>query len=361
MKKPNLRQKWTRAAVFATAVATLALSAVILVVAVPRATRRTAVNAEARQVRQDLTAAQTIASALAARQVAMRRTIVAAAELQNEVTEAQLDLSGGRLAAARADLTRLRGRITDWNAQLDKPPPTPTPAPLAPDAIAAGGLNIPIVFYHHPPADFDQQLTRLEQRGYTVVTLDQVAAALGGAHAALPPKPAVITFDDGFSDQIAAASILARHRMPATFYIINGGPDTGWCIGAGRNDHPHGNCGDAYLNWDEIRALDRTGLVAIGSHTADHPCNQNGYIYTLNSMSPDQRRAEIAGSKSGIEQQLGHAIYHFAYPCGIYDQTVIDDVRAAGFTTATTVVAGSWQPFGGQYVLRRIRDTLSLQ
>jgi peptidoglycan/xylan/chitin deacetylase (PgdA/CDA1 family) len=160
---------------------------------------------------------------------------------------------------------------------------------------------------------------------------------------------------------MTAASILARHHMPATFYIINGGPDTGWCIGAGRNDHSHGNCGDAYLSWDQIRALDRTGLVAIGSHTVDHPCDQNGYNLYLTTMTPEQRRAEIAGSKAEIEQQLGHAINHFAYPCGVYNQTVINDVRAAGFTTATTIVAGTWQPFGSQYELRRIRDTYSLQ
>ena len=144
--------------------------------------------------------------------------------------------------------------------------------------------------------------------------------------------------------------------MKATFYIINGGAESGWCIGAGRNNHSHGVCGDDYLTWDQIRGLDRGGLITIGAHTLDHPCSSP----TLVTASAARRHDEIAGSKAGIESELGHPIAHFAYPCGIYDQSVIDEVRAAGFSTAVTTTPGTWQGFGWVYALRRIRDAWQL-
>ena len=49
--------------------------------------------------------------------------------------------------------------------------------------------------------------------------------------------------------------------MKATFYIINGGPISNWCIGANRHDGLQ--CGDAYLNWDQIRQLDRSDSLQL--------------------------------------------------------------------------------------------------
>jgi len=205
--------------------------------------------------------------------------------------------------------------------------------------------------YHQTPADFSAQLDFLEQHGYHTVTMAQLAAALHGQDG-LPPKPVVITFDDGFADQMTAFAQLQHHHMVATYYIIDGGPGSRWCIGASRryNDpaQPAGGCGDAYLNWDQVRQLDRSGIITIGAHTIDHD--------NLASDSPDQQTYEIAQGKHLLEAQLGHKVADFAYPYGSFDATTLQIVQQAGFATAVTTTPGTSQSLATIYTLRRVRD-----
>ena len=294
-------------------------------------------------------------------------TIADDMDIQSDLSQIQLDVAAGKYILAKQDLKILREKLADWNEQLSayhRASPTPITTPVTKainyikptPSIARDSKFLPIILYHLTPANFDAQLTHLEQVGYTTVNFAQVTASLNGG-TALPSKPVVITFDDGFSDQLKAFEILKRHNMKATFYIINGGEASRWCIGAGRRYgdplQPPSGCGDSYMNWDQVRMLDASGLMTIGAHTIDH---QN-----LAGDTAEQQRFEIVTSKTGIEQELGHQIFDFCYPYGSYNQTSINIVREAGFTTATTTLPGTYQPVGDLFILRRIRDSLTLQ
>lgn len=226
-------------------------------------------------------------------------------------------------------------------------------AALAPSPLA-GSKAIPILMYHYTPPDFDAQLTHLEQRGYTVIDMDTALAGLAGSD--LPAKPVVITFDDGFADQMQAYNILAAHRMRATFYIINGSEASLWCIGAGRRPsdplQPPEGCGDAYLTWDQIRYLDSSGLITIGGHTFDHP--------NLTTLDAAGLTHQITESKTSIERELGHSIYHFAYPYGAYNAQVLAATQAAGYLSAVTVEPGFNQSYAGRHQLYRVRNAFEL-
>jgi peptidoglycan/xylan/chitin deacetylase (PgdA/CDA1 family) len=273
-------------------------------------------------------------------------------ELEQLLGRARTDMDLGQIRQARADMKAARTTLAAWRTAL---------ANEAAGIVGwqtgrqlAGAVFMPILIYHYTPANFDAQLTHLERTGYTVVSLDQAVAGLNGGP--LPAKPVVITFDDGFADQMTAFALLQSHRMKATFYIINGGDASQWCIGSGRryNDpvQPPGGCGDAYLNWDQVRALDKSGLITIGGHTLDHE--------NLTTLGPDEQRRQIADSKTQIEQEIGHPIKHFAYPYGAYNQTSIDVARAAGYVSAVTTEAGEYQAPGTEFVLKRERDALAL-
>jgi len=284
--------------------------------------------------------------------------VVPEAELQELLGQIQSDLKGGDLQHAQAGMRTLRASLAGWQHDIANRPTTPAPgvvvAATNPQAPTTGGIALPILLYHDTPPNFDQQLTHLEQAGYTVIDLDQALAGMHGGP--LPAKPVVITFDDGFSTQLRAFDILKRHNMKATFYIVNGGASSRWCIGAGRryNDplQPPSGCGDAYLNWNEIRMLDQSGLITIGGHTLDHE--------NLTTLPLGEQRRQIADSKAGIEHELGHNIRHFAYPYGAYNQTSIEMAREAGYVTAVTVAPGTHQAAGTDFTLKRVRDTLTL-
>jgi peptidoglycan/xylan/chitin deacetylase (PgdA/CDA1 family) len=284
------------------------------------------------------------------RQAKLGHSVIGADVVSDELSTIQLDAATRQYKEARSRIRALSLKVVAWDSQLSR------------ETVASGeastssvGLSVPILLYHYTPANFAAQLDHLKTHNYNIVDMDQVAAAMSGG-TPLPDKPVVITFDDGFTNQLQAFDILRRYNMKATFYIITGGAASQWCIGAGRRYHdplqPAGGCGDSYLTWDQVRMLDRSGLITIGAHTVDH---QN-----LAADSPQQQLFEIDQSKAQLESQLGHVVKHFCYPYGTYNQTTIDIVRQAGFLTAVTTLPGTIQPPGSLFTLRRIRDTLSL-
>ena len=227
-----------------------------------------------------------------------------------------------------------------------------TTAPLAAAAQAAPIPNttfIPILIYHKTPADFEAQLLQLRNRGYTSITMAQVACGLRKT-CALPAKPAVITFDDGFSDQLRAFDLLQKYQMHATFYLIIGGDKSKHCIGIERT--PGLACGDSYLNWGEVHTIASSGLIEIGAHTVDH--------LALGGLSAADQTFQIVTSKQRLEQELGLSITTLAYPYGSFNAATIQVAQQAGFTTAVSTITGSDQSLGNIFALHRIRDTYKL-
>lgn len=209
-------------------------------------------------------------------------------------------------------------------------------------------LDIPILMYHKTPSDFEAQLQHLQARSYTPITMKVASRILRGIEPP-PSKPVVITYDDGFSDQLIAYSLLKKYRMVATFYIMPGGELSGWCVGADRHSL---DCGDSYLNWSEIKAIGDSGLIEIGSHTVDHA--------QLNALNSEIKRSQIISSKVQIEQQIRREVVSFAYPYGTFDAEAINIVREAGYTSAVSTIAGTAQSTDSLYGLRRIRNAFDL-
>lgn len=100
---------------------------------------------------------------------------------------------------------------------------TATTTPAAPTDIAsrAARADVPVLCYHQIryPADgdteyvrsllvnpevFDEQLTALQNAGYTTITAEQYEAHIARG-AELPPKPVLLTFDDGHHTHYDAA------------------------------------------------------------------------------------------------------------------------------------------------------------
>lgn len=159
-------------------------------------------------------------------------------------------------------------------------------------------------------SDFQAQVDWLEENGYTAVTLVQVQNAWydGGT---LPPKPIVLSFDDGVLGQYV-------YGMP----ILE---EKGW---AGQlNLKAEGSD----LSSKQVRKMYRAGWE-IASHTITHP--------DLTTLDPATLEQELAGSKAQLEKEIGVDVVNFCYPAGQYNDAVIAAVEAAGYRGATTVNPG---------------------
>jgi len=243
------------------------------------------------------------------------------------------------------------------------------------------------------PERFREQMAWVAGR-FSPVTLDEVAAAARGDHA-LPPKPVLVTFDDGYRDNLTeAAPVLEAHGLSAALFVatdhISSGVPFWWDLAAecfrrapaGRHVVPLFDAitleeernrvarawieaaklipdpdrrrvvselpaaleveppaaADAHLTWDEVRLLADAGW-GIGAHTCSHPI--------LTRLPPEAAAREVAGSAERVTAELGRPPVAFAYPNGgraDFDESIEEAVAVAGMTVAFSLLPGPMRP-----------------
>ena len=172
------------------------------------------------------------------------------------------------------------------------------------------------------PGELRALVAALRREGYEFMTFRE-ACDSGGA------RTACLTFDDGYADNFTELlPALEDLRAPATCFVTNRG-DPGFPRDRWSAEDPVPE-GASFLTADMIRAMDATGLVEIGGHTAGH--------VTLTRVSADEARREIVDNKRWLEDVLGHGISSFAYPRGGENDEIVGLVRDAGYMFAAAMV-----------------------
>ncbi len=202
--------------------------------------------------------------------------------------------------------------------------PSPAPSPTQSlTKITLEKFYAPILLYHHiadrkiqnsyyvSPKIFDEQMRWLKENGYHIISLDDLYEASLGKKG-LPEKPAVISFDDGVTDQFTnGLPILKKYGYTATFFIkLNN-------VGRGKGG----------LTWGQMKELLAADMT-IGSHSVNH---DNMALMDLKTLD-----YELRESKYILEANLGIKIKYFSFPGGAYTQTTVKEVKLAGYLAAVT-------------------------
>ncbi len=266
------------------------------------------------------------------------------------------------------------------------------PTPGFPDPPGAGRVG------------FARQLAMLA-RFATVIPLRR-ALDLVEANEPLPPRAVALTFDDGYRDNLElGVGMLARHRLPATFFLVPGflsGTVPAWWedLAAGFDDTTvaswewdgrrfdlsdptarqaaHGavraslkrldharrvetvaaitdrlrtrpSTGPGlFMDWTGARALLAAGHE-IGSHTASHAI--------LARESVEAQTAEMADARRDLESGLGVPVDTLAYPngtAGDYSEQTCAAAASLGYRAAITTRAGLASRADPPYEMRRV-------
>ena len=226
------------------------------------------------------------------------------------------------------------------------PGATPTSSPRS--------VRVPVMIYHSvrphiegesaledaydvTPELLEQELSYINNHGFTSITFADIAAYFD-AGTPLPPKPVILSFDDGWRNQyVYAFPLLKKYGIKGTFFIFTNPLDY---------KKPH------WMTWEEVSELDRAGME-IGGHTRTHPI--------LTALATDALLDhEITGGKQILEKHLGHPITIFAYPFGSSNMHIEDRVQHAGYTLARRVRHGVWNDPEHRFEFRGVLSTDNL-
>ena len=197
-----------------------------------------------------------------------------------------------------------------------------------------------------PVSLFDEQMDQVRQLGYTVVDLDAVLAHYVEGKP-LPERAVLITFDDGYHDNLEnAARVLRKYAYPAVLFV-----PIGYLGDPLPLPHEERLAAQGILNrtidWDEVAELEQAG-IRIESHGISHR--------PLADLEVDEAAREIALSKLRLEERLGRPVRAFSYVKGSeahYKPVHLSLVRQAGYDVAFTAVSGANSPATDPLQLRR--------
>lgn len=243
---------------------------------------------------------------------------------------------------------------------------------------------------------FDQQMAFVARHFNCLSLPEAVEGLLTGK---LPARSLIVTFDDGYLDNLTLAlPILRRHAVPATIYIATGMIDRLGLPWWYELEELIAISEEVSLRWqgqdlqlstrnavskqqafkrlnlllkqmdpieqasfmgllregsiqcrrleaqlmsrDQVIELASDPLITIGAHTHNH--------LSLQSLTPERLRYEIVRSKSLLEAWLRQPIEHLAYPFGGRLQASEREFSAAaeiGFASAVTTRLGHFQSF----------------
>lgn len=193
-------------------------------------------------------------------------------------------------------------------------------------------LNIPIILYHNvnptasnsmtiTPQKFEANLKLLKDNGFTFIPLKEAVEYLQGKRATLPPKPVVLTVDDGWESVYTYMyPVIKKLNIPVTLFI-----------------YPESISRKNFLSWNQLTELKNTGLFDIQSHTYSHP---NFKIAKKKLSSAAYERfvqKELSSSKKILEDKMGTKVTLLAWPFGIYNEYLENQAAKTGYTMAFTI------------------------
>ena len=197
-----------------------------------------------------------------------------------------------------------------------------------------------------PTAVFDEQMSLLGELGYQPVPLEAVLDHYL-REASLPRGAVLLTFDDGYRDNLEnALPILRKYGYPAVLFVPIGFLDDGRPLPHEESLRLLGVRNDT-VGWDELAELEAGG-IRIESHGIGHR--------PLSELEPAEATREIALSKLRLEEKLGREVEAFAFVKGSladYRPEHASLVQQAGYRIAFTSVSGANGPASDRFRLRR--------
>lgn len=203
-----------------------------------------------------------------------------------------------------------------------------------------GEAVVPIVMYHEikqtglgklaiSPYEFESDLKYFKSEGYTpVVMSDLIDFVYKGKP--LPPKPIVITFDDGYyNNYVFAYPLLRKYNVKAVLSVIGKNTDD-------FTRYPSDNINYAHMTWSQLKELQESGFFEMQNHTYNlHAYASRKGCSKKRGESNETYNKVLSGDvlelQTKMQENIGITPTTFTYPYGDVSKESVPIIKQLGF------------------------------
>ncbi|MEK6629011.1 MAG: polysaccharide deacetylase family protein [Bdellovibrionota bacterium] len=202
---------------------------------------------------------------------------------------------------------------------------------------------IPVLMYHKIPDheinskhkifvtkyNFEKHLKFFKNCGFKTLTFSDLQKYRTGQKpfSEFPKKPLILTFDDGYTDNLSNASpLLKKYQFNAQLFLLADSKikQNNWDLSASEPTH------------DIVSGLERQrwkdSQFEIGSHGFSHK--------KITELSSEEALTELTESKKHLENEFGIPINTYAFTYGITNEAAADLAQKAGYDYAVNTDTG---------------------
>ncbi len=209
--------------------------------------------------------------------------------------------------------------------------------------LEEGELLLPILMYHGVTEDpnrvgtfvisakmLENDLRFLQKQGYESVTVDEVIRYVKDGEP-LPPKPIVLTFDDGYYNNYCYAfPLLQKYNMKAVISPIGKYTDL-------YSENEDRNPAYAHITWENIREMMASGLVEFQNHSYDLHHQEGGRTGAKKKKNESLAtygkvlQQDLMIWQEKMQENTGYMPTTFAYPFGGISDASYEILDQLGF------------------------------
>lgn len=210
--------------------------------------------------------------------------------------------------------------------------------------------SLPVVMYHSvrqeekysgkyviTPAQFEADLKYLAENGYTAVSVEELCMFVSGK-GKLPPKPVLLTFDDGYyNNYLYVYPLLKQYNAKAVISPVGKFSEL-------YSEEPQA-AGYSHLSWDQVREMAQSGFVEIGNHSYNmHSADTRAGVLKKDGESESEYISaiteDIEKMQLLLKENSGVDCVIFAYPFGNYDKAGRECVEKMPFVCSLSCTEG---------------------
>lgn len=212
-------------------------------------------------------------------------------------------------------------------------------------------IAVPIIMYHSilksrsgdyiiHPNEFENDLKYIKENGYQTIVMQDLIDYVYEAKE-LPQKPIILTFDDGYYNNLGyAVPLLKKYEMKAVISIVGQYTDN-----YTKSDET--NLNYSYLRWKDIKALIEDGTIEFQNHTYNlHGLNKGRKGCQKKSWESVEEYKEILTTdiiklQNEFKENTGYEPNTFTYPFGAISKASLEIIKDMGFKASLSCISGT--------------------